>query len=163
VTITFVTLAIANAVERGQLLVVRLRPEPDRAGAHEPGLVAEADQVCDRPGEDDAEHEAERRRRHREPERRAHDGAFLGRLLRVEVEAEEGARDPHLQGDREHRGGRRHDLDLTERARLQVARVERQQDRREDPRDEAADAVDRRVAREAPHLEAEAQRDYNVR
>ena len=81
---TFATLAIANcgralldAEERRQLLVVRLRPQPDRAGAHEPRVVAEAEQCAICVGEDEAEHEPERRHRHREPERRADHGELL--------------------------------------------------------------------------------------
>ncbi len=135
--------ALFDAEERRQLLVVRLRPEADGAGAHEHGLVAQAEQMADRARERDDEHEPERRHRHREPERRADDRQLLGSFLRIEVEAEERAGDPHLQDDREHRGGGGDDLHLAVGAGRQEVRVERQQQGREDPRDEAADAVDR--------------------
>ncbi len=85
---------------------------------------------------------------HREPERRADHRQLLRRLLRVEVEAEERARDPELQRDREHRRRRGHELDAAVRAGRQVVRVEREQQRREDPRHEPAEPVDRGVLAE---------------
>ena len=103
--------ALLDPEERGHHLVVGLRPEADRTGAGELGVVAEADPVAHRPREHEAEHEAEARHAHDEPERGAHDVAPVGRVLAVEVETEERARDPHLQHDREHRSRRGHDLD----------------------------------------------------
>ena len=68
--------ALLGAEQVGQLLVVRLRPQADRACADEPRVVAEPDPVRDLACEDDAEHEPDRRHRHREPERCANDGSF---------------------------------------------------------------------------------------
>ena len=147
--------AFLDAEERGELLVVRLRPEPDCAGAHEVRVVAEAEPMPDRTGEDDAEREPERRHPHREPER-GPDHCQLPRfLLLVEVEAEERARDPHLQRNRRDRGRRGDDLDAAVCARRKVVRVQRQQERREDARDEPAEAVDRRVAAQPLELLSE--------
>ena len=54
------TVAVLDAEERGQLVVVRLGPEPDCAGTHERGIVPEPDRVPDCAREDDAEQEADR-------------------------------------------------------------------------------------------------------
>jgi hypothetical protein len=124
---------LLDAEERRQLLVVRLRPETDGARDHEPRLVAEPDQVADLARERDADHEADGRRSHREPERGTDDRQLRGGFLRVEVEAEERARDSKLEHDREHgrRGG--DDLHLAEGSRRQLVLVERQQEGREYP------------------------------
>ena len=70
--------ALLGAEERGQLLVVHLRPDADEAGADEVRVV-EPEQVGERVGEQDAGDEPERRARHREPERRADDEPPLRR------------------------------------------------------------------------------------
>jgi hypothetical protein len=141
--------------ERRQLLVVHLRPQADERGAHEPGVVAEAQAVRDRGRKEAADHEAGGRHRHREPERRADDERPPLGIVRVEVEAEEGARDPELKNDHEHRRQRDDRLDLPESARAEVMRVEREQEHGEDPRDDPAEPVDRGVSAEAPHLRRE--------
>ena len=155
--------ALLDAEERRQLLVVRLRPQADRARAHERRVVPQPEPVPDRRGEDDAEHEPEGRHRHREPERRPDHDEPLGILLRVEVEAEEGARDPQLEHDREHRRRRGDDLDAAVRARGEVVRVERQEQRREDSRHEAAQAVDRGVAAQTLELLSEPHQSTFIR
>src|SRR5207244_1319380 len=65
--------ALLDAEERGQLLVVHLRPEADERGADEPGVVAEPQRVGDGRREREAGDQSGGRHRHREPERRAHD------------------------------------------------------------------------------------------
>ena len=96
------------------------------------------DLVC----EDDADDEPEGRIRHLGPEDGTDKPApILGVLLQV-VEADEavvGAA-PKQRDRHGHRG--HEDLDPAVVARRDVARVEREQDHREEARDEAADAVD---------------------
>ena len=50
--------ALLDPEDRGQLLVVHLRPDADEGGADEPRVV-EAERVGDRPGEEDAGGEPE--------------------------------------------------------------------------------------------------------
>ena len=149
--------ALLDAEERRQLLVVRLRPEPDGAGDDEVrGVVPSPSTVRDRRRRRSTpSSEPERRRSHREPERRADDGQLLRLVLRVEVEAEERARDAELEHDREHRRRRGDDLDLAVRARREVVRVQRQQEHREDARHHPAEPVDGGVAAEPLQLVAE--------
>ena len=147
--------ALLDAEQRGQLLVVHLRPEADERGADEPRVVAEPQHVRDRRGEDAADDEAGGRHRHREPERGAHDAPALLLVVRVEVEAEERLDDLQAENDHQHARQRDDRLDLPEARRPEVVRVEREEEDREDPRDEPAEPVDRRVLREAPDLEAE--------
>ena len=144
--------ALLDAEERRQLLVVRLRPQSDGARAHERRVVSQPEPMADRGGEDDAEHEPERRHRHGEPEGRPDHDETLRVLLGVEVEAEEGARDPELEHDRKHRSRSGDDLDAAIRSGGQVVRVEGEEQRREDSRHEAAEAVDRGVAAQALEL-----------
>ena len=62
---------------------------------------------------------------------------------------------PEAEDDHEHGRQRDDGLDLAEAGRAEVARVERQQEHGEDPRDEAAEAVDRGVLAEPLELRAE--------
>jgi hypothetical protein len=120
-------------------------------------LVAERQRARNRLGEDEAGDEAGSRGRHREPEGRAQDEQATGLLLRVEVEAEEGARDAAAK-DRHEDGRERHEhADGAEVRRLKVGRIERQQHDRDHARDDPAEAVNRRVAREPLQLPAEHQ------
>ncbi len=73
-------------------------------------------------------------------------------LWRVEVEAEERRVDPHAQDDSDDRRERDERLDLPVVGRREVARVQRQQEDREDPGHEPAEPVDRRVLAEPPEL-----------
>ena len=76
-------------------------------------------------------------------------------VVGVEVEAEERRPDPELEDDREHGDERDQRLDLAVVGRREVVRVERQQEDGEDPRDEAAEAVDRGVLAEPFQLAGE--------
>ena len=144
---------LLDAEQRRQLLVVQLRPEPDERGTDEPGLaVAERERVGDRLRGDPAGGEPERGARHREPERGPHDTHPVCQLGRVEVEAEESARDPEPQQHDEHGRQRRQRLDPAVVSAVQVARVERQQQHREDPRDQAAQPIDQGLREEALDL-----------
>ena len=147
--------ALLDPEERGQLLVVHLRPQPDEGGADEPRVVPELQRVGDRLGEDEADDQPGGRHRHREPEGGAHDKRPVRLVLRVEVEAEERARDPHPQDDHEHRRQRDDRLDLPEALRAEVVRVEREEEDREDPGDEPAEPVHGRVLAEPLDLRAE--------
>jgi hypothetical protein len=130
---------LLDAEQRRQLLVVQLRPEADEGGADEPRLaVSEREDVRDRLRSDAPGGEPERRARHREPERGADDPHAMRDLGRVEVEAEERARDAQAKQDDQDGGQRRQRLDAPVVAAVQVARVERQQQNREDAGDEAA-------------------------
>ena len=123
-----------DAEQRRQLLVVQLRPEPDECGADEPGLiVTQRERVRDRLRGDPPGREPERGARHREPERGAYDAHPVRQIGGVEVEAEEGAGDSEPQQHDEHRRQRRQRLDPPVVAAVQVARIERQQQHREDP------------------------------
>ncbi len=107
-------------------------------------------------GEREADDQADRRHRHREPERRADDAQAVGRVGGVEVEAEERARDAEAEDGGEDRGERDERLHGSVVGRREVARVERQQQQRDEARDEAAQPVDRRVLGEPRDLAAEA-------
>ena len=76
-------------------------------------------------------------------------------ILVVEVEAEERGRDAHAQHDHGDGGGRGQRLHAAERPWREIARVERQQQDREDPRDEAAEPVDHRMPPEPLELLSE--------
>ena len=143
--------ALLDAEERGQLLVVHLRPEADEAartsvGSSTPSSVeigSASRRPATRPAVALAIVNQKRRAQDEEPPRR---------LGRVEVEAEERARDPAAQDRHEDGAERDHDADRAEVGRVEVARVERQQEERDHARDHAAEPVDRRVPREAFQL-----------
>ena len=110
-------------------------------------VLRHAEPAGDLVREDDADDEGERRIRHLGPENRADQRTPVLGFLVQEVEADEaevGA--APQQGDR-HSHRRHEDLDPAVVARRDVARVQRQQDDREEARDEAADAVDERISR----------------
>ena len=146
--------ALLDAEERRQLLVVHLRPQADERGAHERDVV-DPERVREPRREDPAGDHTERGHAHREPERRAQHAHAVGRVRRVEVEAEERGRDPCAENRDEDRAQRDERLDLAEVARREVARVERQQQHRQDPGDEPAEPVDRGVLAEPPELRAD--------
>ena len=77
------------------------------------------------------------------------------RLGRVEVEAEERGVDPHAEHDPDDGRERDEGLDLAVVRRREIARVQREQEDGEDPRDEPAEAVDRGVFPEPPELVSE--------
>ena len=133
--------------ERRHLRVVHLRPEADEPGAHEPRVV-EVEPVGDLVGEDPTEREPECRHPHREPERRPHDERASCLVLGVEVEPEEGARDPEPQHDHAHGRQRDDRLDLAEADRAEVRRVDRQQEDGDEAGDDAPEPVDRRLRAE---------------
>ncbi len=70
----------------------------------------------------------------------------------VEVEAEERAREPELEHDRDHGSGGDERLDLAVVGGGEVARVQRQEDDGKDPRHEASEPVDRRLLRQPRDL-----------
>ena len=76
-------------------------------------------------------------------------------LRGVEVEAEERGVDPHAEHDPDDRRERDEGLDLAVVRRREVPRVQRKEEDGEDPRDEPAEAVDRRVLPEPPELVSE--------
>ena len=145
--------ALLDAEERGQLVVVDLRPESDERGADEIRVrVVAEERVTQRPGDEESDHERRGGRRHREPEGRAHDARAVGLVLGIEVETEEGTRDPGAQHRHQHHRERDERLDRAVVPRREVPRVQRQQQDGEDPREEPAEAVDRRVLGEPLHL-----------
>ncbi len=147
---------LLDAEERRELLVVHPCPEADERGHHELGVVGRAEQdVRDRCGEEEAADQAGGGHGHREPEGRAQDEPPRCRVGRVEIEAEERAVDAEPQDDSDHRRERDERLDLPVVGWGEVARVERQQEDGEDPRDEPPEAVDRRVLAEPLELRAE--------
>ena len=139
--------ALLDPEQRRHLLVVHRGPETDERSDHEVCVVLRMEE---QPGNLARQRDAEDERRggcgHDVPERGAHDEQAARELRRVEVEAEEGAL--HRLGDEGRQHGRQRDerLDQPVVARGQVARVQRQQQHAEDPRDDRAQAVDRRVA-----------------
>ncbi len=148
--------ALLDAEQVRQLHVVQLRPESDRAGPDEVrGVGIPEEPVRDLRREGDENDEAERGHRHREPERRPQHEPASVVVVGVEVEAEERRRDPELEHDREHRDERDQRLDLAVVGRREVVRVEGQQKDGEDPRDEAAEAVDHGVLAEPLQLAGE--------
>src|SRR6266545_3123176 len=76
-------------------------------------------------------------------------------VFRVEVEAEEGARDAEPEDDHEHGSERDDGLDLPEADRAEVARVQRQEEYGEDAGDQPAEPVDGGVLPEPLDLRAE--------
>ena len=76
----------------------------------------------------------------------------MGCIGRVEVEAEEGARDAESEDRGEDRRERDERLDGSVVGRRQVARIEREQKKGDEARDEAAQPIDRRVLGEACDL-----------
>ena len=148
--------ALLHPEQVRQLHVVQLRPERDRARANEvrgARIVEQPAGDLTREGEEDDQ--PERRHRHREPERRAQDEPTARVVLGIEVEAEERRRDPELEHDREHGDEGDQRLDLAVVRGREVVRVEGQQKDSEDPRDEAAEAVDRGVLAEPLQLAGE--------
>ena len=149
----FARLAARNAPalldpEHGrQLLVVHLRPEADEGGADERRVV-DPEQPPDRLGQDQPRDEAGRGGGHRVPEGRAHTVRRCARGRGVEGEAEEGARDPAPEDRHEYRREGDDDADGAEVARVEVARVDREQEDGDEARDDPAEAVDRGLARE---------------
>ena len=107
------------------------------------------------PGEGEADDEADSRHRHREPEGGADDAQAVGGVGGVEVEAEERARDAEAEDRGEDGGERDERLDGAVVGRREVARVEREQQQRDEARDEPAQPVDRRVLGEPRDLAAE--------
>ena len=146
--------ALLGPEERGELLVVHLCPDRDRARANEVRVV-QPEQVGELRCEQHAGGQSGRRRSHREPKARPHDEKPTVELLRVEVEAEERGRDAEAQ-DRDGDGGDGDDdSDGAEVGRVEVARVEREEKERENARDDPADPVDGGVTAEAAKLRAE--------
>ena len=116
------------------------------------GPVAEAQQLGNLRGEEDAEYERGRRVRHLRPEDRADEPAPVLGILLEEVEADEaevGAAANHDHGD----GHDRHEqLDAAVVPRRDVARVERQHEDGEEAGRKAADPVDRGVPAQLEQL-----------
>ena len=126
--------ALLDAEERGELLVVHLRPEQDERRAHEVRLrVRLEQQLRDLAREERPDDEAERRHRDREPEGGAHDGRPARLVLGVEVEAEERHRDAHPQEDHEHDRERDQRVDGADVGGRQVAGDDRQQQDADQP------------------------------
>ena len=145
--------ALLDPEERGQLLVVHLRPEQDERGADEVrARVGREQHVRDLRGEDRADHEPERGHHHREPEGGAYDRRPAAVVFRVEVEAEERHRDAHPQDDHEHDRERDQRLDGADVGARQIARHDRQQEDADQPRDDGAHPVDGRVLGEPSEL-----------
>ena len=139
--------------ERGQLLVVHLRPDEHEGRADEVRLRRSREEpVGDLRGEQRAEHQRERRHAHREPERGAHDPDATGIVLRVEVEAEERHRDAHAEDDHEHDRERDQRVHAPELRAREVASDDRQQEEPDQPRDDRTQPVDGRVLPQAPQL-----------
>ncbi len=148
--------ALLDAEERRQLLVVHPAPEPDERRGDEVGAARGVEEkLRDRGRQRDAREHPDGRHRHREPERRPEDEPSLLGLGRVEVEAEERARDAHAEGDPDDRRERDERLDLAVVGGREVPRVERQEEDGDDPRDEAAEPVDRGVLSEPLDLRAD--------
>jgi hypothetical protein len=82
----------------------------------------------------------------------------LRRLLRVEVEPEEGGGDAEPEHGHEHGAERDDQADRAEVRRVEVARVEREQEDREDARDDPAEPVDHGVSSEPAELVPEGHR-----
>ena len=80
----------------------------------------------------------------------------------VEVEAEERGVDPHTEHDPDDGRERDERLDLAVVRRREVTRVQGKKEDGEDPRDEPAEAVDRRVLPEPPELRLRAPSETSV-
>jgi len=134
---------LLDSEERGQLLVVHLRPQQDQRRAHGVRVGARREeQVRDLGRDQPADDQPERRHRHREPEGGADDRGPAGVVLGVEVEAEEGHGDAHAQHDHQHDRQRHERVDDADVARAQVTGDDRQQKDADQPRDDGAQAVD---------------------
>ena len=150
--------ALLDPEQRRHLVVVHRRPQPDERGDDEIRVVLRVEEhPRDLGREHDAERERQRRRGHHVPERGPNDEQAARELRRVEVKAEEGALHRLRDEGRQHGGQRDERLDQPVIARRQVARVQRQQEHAEDPRDDRAEPVDGGVAEQLAQSPAEMQ------
>ena len=158
---------LLGAEEVRHLGVVDVHPEQDGGGDDEAraaalesraGAVVHAEQLRDLRGEDDAEGQRERRVPHLRPEDGADEPSAVLGLLVEEVPADEA--EVGAAADQDHRHGHHghEELDPAVVPDRDVARVERQHQDREEARDQAADAVDRRVPAELEEPRAEGPR-----